>query len=526
MQVDLAFFPKENIELPEWTLGDVRCLPPHKENAIWVIDNLVRNSNAEFTLVWDMALGEPKIDLINHLAKGKMDVWHAGLKFGLQNCPKVIDYVYPTWIYNIDADDTIISSSFRIGFQCFMFRNSLWLRQGGADPSFDSLQMVGLDLGYRWLRSGALIRYHPDLVNPMPIATPILSLEDELRFARKYFSSKWVKWTLFRLLPSYGMSALAAWWRTRKTLHQHLDGSLNVRFSDFNPTPMTVSVLVPTLDRYPYLFNELVQLESQSMKPLEVLVTDQTEESQRRCDFLDCFPGLRIRYFPQSERGQCVAWNKLLAEAEGEAVLFLGDDADAIHPDFIHKLVSTMRYYEADIVAAHVEELTRSNESSNHIRLSDTFPICLVKRKLLEKTGHMDLVYNRDIRADRDLAIRCHQQGALILYDYSCVVFHHHAPVGGLRAHGARVITRTRSKKMVKSVLLPTISEMYLKYKYFTAKQAREDQMIRITALLFMQGGWLKRFARMIYILLLSPKIALELRRRKRHALSLLESRT
>ena len=321
----------------------------------------------------------------------------------------------------------------------------------------------------------------------------------------------------------YGVAAVIAWWRTRRTKQEILEEDFNTRPITLEGSQIGVSVLVPTLDRYPYLFNELVQLQKQTLKPLEVLVTDQTEDADHSSGFLKDFSDISIRYFPQRDRGQCIAWNKLLEEAGGEAVLFLGDDADAIRPDFIQRLVSTMQHYDADMVAAHVEELIRADNTFNYVRHTDTFPICLVKRKLLLTTGYMDMVYNRDIRADGDLAIRCHKEGALMIYDRSITVFHHHAPAGGLRAHRARVLTRTRSKKLVRGVLLPTVSEIYLRHKYFSQRQTKEDQMIRLISMFFMEGGVVKRLLRILYVVIVSPSLILEFRKRKKRALSFLQ---
>jgi glycosyltransferase involved in cell wall biosynthesis len=281
-----------------------------------------------------------------------------------------------------------------------------------------------------------------------------------------------------------------------------------------------VSVLAPTLNRYPYLISELEQLKRQTLKPLEILITDQTKAAERRSEFVSAHPELTIRYFPQESTGQCLAWNKLLEEAKGEYVLFLGDDADAIYPDFIRDLMNTLHQYEADMVAAHVEEvgIPQQNKSEGFVKITDGFPICLVRRSLIERAGHMDMVFNKDIRADHDLAMRCHQLGALMLHDYSTRILHHRAPSGGLRTHKARAKTRHQSKNTISTVVIPTTSELYLTKKYFSPGQVKEEIRIRKLSLLFVNGNAVKKLMRIAFVVIKYPSILWEIGKRIRLA--------
>ena len=52
-----------------------------------------------------------------------------------------------------------------------------------------------------------------------------------------------------------------------------------------------------------------------------------------------------------------------------------------------------------------------------------------------------------DIRADKDLLIRLHGLGALMIYDYNSTFTHLKAPIGGLREHNKRKITYFSSKR-------------------------------------------------------------------------------
>ena len=267
-----------------------------------------------------------------------------------------------------------------------------------------------------------------------------------------------------------------------------------------------VSVLSPTLDRYLYLENELEQLEKQTVKNLEVLITDQTDNNKRRRIDANKYPGIKVQYFPQDEKGQCSAWNKLLQEAKGEYVLFLGDDADNMLPDFIEKLLDTAQKFNAEIVASNVVELKMPRKTVNHYYyMSDTFPITLAKREVIMDAGGMDMFFNKNIRADYDLALRCHEKGALIIFDSSALIDHHHAPVGGLREHNARVLTHKESKQSLSKFVEPTSSEIFLVKRHFAEKQYKSYIRIKYFNQIFVKGSVLKKLIRGLLFLLKTP---------------------
>jgi glycosyltransferase involved in cell wall biosynthesis len=270
----------------------------------------------------------------------------------------------------------------------------------------------------------------------------------------------------------------------------------------------SVSVLAPTLYRYSYLYAELAQLSKQTILPLEVLVTDQTEAKDRIPIDESKYPSLTIRYFPQDTKGQCVAWNKLLEEAKGEYVLFLGDDADKIEAGFIEKLLATLKRFDCDMVASNVIEFdTPDKKLPEYYYLTDTFPISIIKKSILIKTGFMDMFFNRNIRADHDLAMRCHLEGALMIFDPSAVIFHHRAPTGGLRAHKARVVTNSMAKKSVTKFVSPTSSEIYLAKKYYNLQQVKNYIKIKYLNQLFINGNIFKKIARLAVFVFKIPSL-------------------
>jgi glycosyltransferase involved in cell wall biosynthesis len=520
--IDLILFNSQDTSV--WEAGNVFTVPFSAEDVQAQIKNIVGQSASEWILFWDSALGEPHRLLIQQLIEKPVDAWHAGLKLGSGELPDCMNHVHPTWMYNKNAASTVEHTSFRLNLRACLIKTSLLKAIKLPEGKYSSMEMYGTALGYSILKQGGIIRYHPDLVKTGEIVTSVPQI-DEWVFAREFFTRKWQLWIL--LNKAGFLNSLSSWLKTSDTKHKELEPI--VHRSDvvlnLNGQP-SVSVMAPTLDRYSYLQSELEQLSEQTILPYEVLITDQTDKDKRAAPDHSKYPALTIRYFPQDEKGQSIAWNKMLEEAAGDYVLFLGDDADDIKPDFIQRLLHTMQRFDCDMVSSNVIENGIAPKHSNHISISDTFPICLVKKQLVIKSGFMDMFFNKTIRADQDLAMRCHLNGALMVYDPSATIFHHRAPVGGLRAHNARTVTNYMIKQSVTKFLNPTSSEIYIALKYFSSQQASNYIKIKYLNQLFIKGNFMKKLARCIFFLVKLPSLRTQYYTNKKNAMAALNKQS
>jgi glycosyltransferase involved in cell wall biosynthesis len=516
--VDIICFGK-NTQGLNWLSG-------HKHVIEYTVDaieqvlqkNIIHEEDNKWLFFWNTNLGQPDEDLVSQLVRGKTDVWHCGLKSGLAGKPQTINYIEPLWLYNTDAPIEQEHSSFRMSMQVALIKCSVLNNLQGINTSYSSPAILGLDIGYQVLKSGAVIRYTPRLIQDN-IEHEEISLRDEWIFTRRYFPLKWQLWTLLNK-PSFSRN-LKSWWQTRAVNRLFVAPVLHssTKSKKF-VADASVSVLAPTLDRYEYLSNELSQLSEQTIMPLEVLMTDQTDKERRKLITTDEYPRLNLRYFPQDEKGQCVAWNKLLEEAKGEFILFLGDDADDIIPGFIEKLLATQALFDCDIVASNVIENGLGYSKLNeHFYMSDTLPIALVRKSLLDKTGYFNMFFNKNIRADHELAIRCHLKGALMIFDSSATIFHHRAPIGGLRAHNARRHTTASVKRSLSKFLNPTSSELYIAHKYYSATVVKSYVRIKYLNQLFIKGHVLKKSLRVLLFILKAPSLYKQYRINKAQAL-------
>lgn len=523
--IDLAYFYTPGDKIPDWQLGQKRAISLPLKHMKFTVDCLLEDTTSDWVLFWDYSLGIPNENLLEELANANIDAWHGGLKVGTSGSPEVLSYVMPSWIYTIDSNAETTHTNFRLSLRACMIKTKVLKQLKGLPSIYQSLDMTGVALGYELLRKGGMIRYHSAFVERTVSETNNISEKDQWVFLNRFFSRKWQLWTIFNKKGL--VSNFKNWWKVRRInrlvckpeLHSSVKKEVEIE-------KKTVSVLAPTLDRYSYLLNELEELSIQSIPPLEVLATDQTNEEQRIDIDTEKYASINAKVFPQKEKGQCVAWNKLLEEAKGEYVLFLGDDADGIRPDFIEKLLQTTQYFDCDMVASNVYECGAGEPNVNHnYYLSDTFPITLIKRKLVAEAGNMDMFFNRNIRADFDLSIRCHLKGAFMVFDPSAMIGHHRAPMGGLRAHKARIVTNHMAKNMLTKIADPTSSELFLVKKYFSPLQFKMYVRMKYFNQMLINGNVVKKLLRIAIMLFKSPIIYKTYKARLKEALTELNKR-
>lgn len=491
----------------EWAAGAVCEITKDVADLCSIIDDIKGKTNAEWVLFWDYTNGQPDTPLINELSGRPVDVFHAGLKLGTKGLPDVLNYVHPAWMYNIDGSEDVVHTNFRLSFSACMIRVSVLRQLGAPTPNYRSWEMMGVSYGYEVLRSGGVIRYQPEMINSGVNVKVQVPLYDEWVFARCFFEKRWQIWTL---LNRGGFFAnLVQWMKTGNIKHTPIKPALHPSEKTSQTVERkTVSVLAPTLDRYPYLEEELRELNEQTILPHEVLVTDQTDKERRQEIDFSKYPNISVKYFPQDDKGQCLAWNKLISESTGEYVFFFGDDAYDIKPDLVEKMLQTMQRFDADMVASNVREKGIVYAKTNyHYRLSDTFPITLIKKSVVDAAGGMDMFFNRNVKADHDLAMRCHLNGALMIFDPSAEIGHHRAPSGGLRAHNARVVTNFMAKNTLTKIINPSSSEIFIYKRYYTDKQYKQHVRIKYMNQVLINGNILKRILRIFVVLYKLPYI-------------------
>ncbi len=519
-------------DLPLWELGEAVCVEPTPTAVHGMINDRLSKTNSPAWLFWDSKLGAPDPALIEKILKLPGDVWHAGLRLGTKGLPGITDFIAPTWMLNRDPDENKLATSWRLSLRACLIRTEALRQMGGVRPEFKTLDAAALELGHRMVSRGVLTRHAGDLVGKDQSKVPVLPFEDELRFAYYRFGKLWSNWAL-------GRAVLSGYVAVRDALHsrnQVFKAAAPSQPAPFKRTRMDsmhidpqakVSVLIPTLSRQPYLRKLLDQLRYQTIKPLEIIVVDQTPVEERDTGLNAEFSDLPLRVLYQDRAGQCSSRNAGLREASGDYILFIDDD-DEIQPDLIEAHLRSLMSFRAEVSCGVAEENGAGPlpKEFSHARVSDVFPTnnSLVWKEVLQKSGLFDLAYERGQRADHDLGMRIYLSGALMVLNPEISVFHHHAPAGGLRVHKARAVTYAGSRHKLSVRHLPSVTEFYLALRYFTRRQAREMLWLQTFGTFSVRGSKARKLLKLAAGLLYLPDTSMQCRRRHRQALAMMEA--
>lgn len=491
-----------------WSRGAQRAAHPSPVG----LATALAEPRADAVLCLDAAFALPDLAIVDRLLDGPADAWHAGVRLGLDGQPRLFEHVNPLWMLNCTVDPTTETTSWRLSLRALLVRASVLEQLGGPVSEMDTLSGAGLELGLRWIRAGALVRHVPDLAPADATCDPASTDSDGLQLIGRHHGRVWAGWALQRAVVTreIGFRQAARLTGVVRQTPAPQTGPYEPPERPAGETARTVSVIVPTIDRYAYLEPLLHQLAGQSVPPHQVMIADQTSPADRRHDLTSLEPALPVTVIDLPEPGQCTARNAALRASTGELVLFIDDD-DEIGPDLIadhlRRLVDGV-----DASCGGVDDATAGPppEGFRHRRASDVFPTnnTLIRRAALDRSGLFDLRYDRGPRADHDLGMRLHLSGALLVYDPSVLLFHHHASAGGLRTHGARRITRSSARRSLAARHLPSVTELYLGLRYFTPRQNREASAIRLLSLLSGEGSLGRRASRSLVQLTLLPSSA------------------
>lgn len=495
MKIDLiAWGDPADFPRIDWSLGELTFASYEPASAHRVIQERLQG-DAEYLLFWDGALGAPSPTLIERLAASG-DIIHAGLRVGTRGAPEDLDWVLAEWSL-LDPPDDRRSNSWRVSLRCCLASTEVLRRLGGVDPAFASLDTAALELGFRSLRQGAVIWYEPDLV-PAPVGVPALQLPltDRYLFIRRTFGRFW---------PSYvqlcrSAAGLAPFRERRARV-----AAAGLPESPFHPEKWEwsgdtlavsekeprVSVIIPTIGRYPYLPAALESIRRQTIRPIEVICVDQNDPAKRRPDVYAPYADLNLKVIWQDERGQSIARNAALEAATGDYV-FLFDDDSVADPDALEQHLRVLSRYSADASTGVSYPPSPSDyvlpESFRFCRVAQTFDTgnAMITRRALQAAGGLDRAYDRGVNTDLDFATRLYLSGMLIVNNPHAKRIHYKAPSGGLRTYGSWWATSAGG--LLRPFPAPT--QLYYMFRFLSARQRRARVLLyALIALLGRDAG-------------------------------------
>ena len=304
-----------------------------------------------------------------------------------------------------------------------------------------------------------------------------LPLEDEYRFISKYFNRAWVTYVLLiRILSLKNpIKEIYAFLKSRhvvrstylKTPIEYEDWK-SFKSKLINEAPK-VSVIIPTLNRYPYLKDVLEDLEKQDYTNFEVLVVDQSQPFQSnfyKNTHLDLF----VTY--QEEKALWLARNTAIKNAKGDFLLLYDDDS-RIDPQWISNHLKCLDFFKADVSSGVSISKVGAGIPPNYnfFRVSDQLDTgnVLIKKDVFKKIGLFDRQFEKQRMGDGEFGLRVYLQDFLNVSNPFAKRLHLKVESGGLREMGSWDAFRT--KKWFAPKPIPSV--LYYFRRYYGTKAAK-----------------------------------------------------
>ncbi len=296
-------------------------------------------------------------------------------------------------------------------------------------------------------------------------------LVDEYRFVRKYFNPLWASYILLLRLLSFKnpIREFSAWNKSKKfkrsnylktpIVYENWE-NFNSGLIDKNPM---VTVVIPTLNRYPYLKDVLLDLENQDYNNFEVIVVDQSEPFQK--EFYNDFK-LNINLIYQEEKALWLARNRAIQKSKGDLLLLFDDDS-RIEKDWIRNHLKCIDFFNAEISSGVSISAVGAEVPENYsfFRVSDQIDTgnVLIKKEVFKTIGLFDRQFEKQRMGDGEFGLRAHLKGFLNISNPYAERLHLKVGTGGLRQMGSW--DGFRPKGLFNPRPIPSV--IYLFRKYF-----------------------------------------------------------
>lgn len=347
---------------------------------------------------------------------------------------------------------------------------SLLQNQLVPDNRFNSREAVDYDRSWRAIKSGYIgnAQCYQSFKK--------LPLQDNYQFARKYFSKFWVLYVLIIRIISFNnpIKEFKAFKKSRNMERENDASEIleHPEVMDFTSNLVTsnpkVSVIIPTLNRYPYLRDALKDLERQSFTNFEIIVVDQSNPYKK--DFYKDF-NLDIRVVFQEERALWLARNTAIEDSKGEYILLFDDDS-RVDYNWIENHLICLDYFKADISSGVSISKVGAEVPSNYsyYRISDQLDTgnVMLKKKIFKQIGLFDRQFEKQRMGDGEFGLRAFLNGYRNVSNPVAKRLHLKVDSGGLREMGSWDAFRTT--KLFAPRPIPSV--LYLFRKYFGNKPA------------------------------------------------------
>lgn len=217
-----------------------------------------------------------------------------------------------------------------------------------ADNRFQSKTAMEYDLSWQAINLGYIddVAVYNDFEK--------LSAFDNYCFIRKYFHTAWVFYVLLLRIFSLNnpIIEILGWYKTRHVKRILLNNPITYPNWESFKSPLIdrnpkVSVVIPTLNRYDYLNDVLLDFQNQDYSNFEILVIDQSDHFDEA--FYDKYH-IDIRVLRQKEKALWLARNNGIQQSSGEFIALSEDDV-RIEPDWLSSHLKCLDFFKAKVSA-------------------------------------------------------------------------------------------------------------------------------------------------------------------------------
>lgn len=390
-------------------------------------------------VLWDPSRGSVPLAAVDAFVAAGDDVWvpqsHAEL-----DRDDLFGFVEPLHIYRRIPDPVDGAVNWRLFPDATFLRAGALRQLGGPELGFSSVMGALREMGYRWLRRGAVMRQRIELGAQPHVSVP---MADRYRMLLCHYSAKWARYACARRIARGAplrseLAALQAALASVEGVARVASGAASRSLEQVVLAPHPrVTVVLPTFGRYRYVAEVLEDLRAQTIPVSEILVADGNTGIDRQPGAYEPFSDLPLEVLWVPEPGTCVSRNACLARASGDYIWFVDDDS-RLAPDNLEQHLRVLGAYGADVSVGPAYTRERPTLHADQQEVRCTFMDCgttLVRREMLERVGGFDMQFNDRLAGeDGELGIRFVRAGGLVVSNPFAKRFHYLAPVGGARA--------------------------------------------------------------------------------------------
>ncbi|NND52327.1 MAG: glycosyltransferase [Flavobacteriaceae bacterium] len=337
-----------------------------------------------------------------------------------------------------------------------------------------------------------------------------LSVYDNYVFIRKYFHKAWVFYVFILRILSFRnpWREFNSWFGTR-SIKQNTNLKDPIAYPNWNNFKSSlvsqnpkVCVIIPTLNRYPYLKDVLKDLEAQDYPNFEIIVVDQSEPFEE--SFYKNY-SLDLRVEKQEEKALWLARNNAIKWSASEYLLFFDDDS-RVEANWIRMHLKALDFFNADLSSgvsiSKIGDETPANYA--YFRISDQLDTgnVMIKKSVFEKIGLFDRQFEKQRMGDGEFGMRAYKHGFLNVSNPHAKRIHLKVDSGGLREMASWDAFRT--KKWFAPRPIPSV--LYFFRSYFGNPASKLALMrsipMSIMPYQFKKNKWLKILGALVSILI------------------------